>query len=58
MVESNNDEERRLRIQRTLQRLVKATADLEMLRHPKVTVELVPLVHRDPNKPSRRWDRL
>jgi hypothetical protein len=58
MVECNNDEERRLRIQRTLQRLVKATADLEALRRPKVTEELGPLVPRDPNKPSRKWDRL
>lgn len=58
MVECNNDEERYLRIQRTLQRLVKASAELEALRRPKVTVELVPLVPRDPNKPARKWDRL
>jgi hypothetical protein len=58
MVECNNDEERRLRIQRTLQRLVKATAELEALKHPKVIVELAPLTPRDPQMPPRKWDRL
>jgi hypothetical protein len=43
MIECNNDEERRFRIERTLQRLVKASADLETLRDPPVTVALTPL---------------
>jgi hypothetical protein len=58
MIESNNDEERSLRIERTLERLVKATAELEALRHPKVTTEFAPLPARDPRQPPRKWDRL
>jgi hypothetical protein len=58
MVESNNGEERRLRIQATLRRLIKATAELEALRRPKITVELPPLALRDPRLSLRKWDRL
>ena len=58
MVESNNDEERRLWVTRTLQRLVKATAELEALKHPKAIVELAPFTPRDPRLPPRKWDRL
>ena len=58
MVESNNDEERRLRIQTMLRRLVTATAELEALKRPKAIVELRPLAPRDPRLPSREWDRL
>jgi len=55
MVDCNNDEERRLRIQLTLHRLVKATAELEALKHPPVTVHLLPLAPRDPRLPPRTW---
>ena len=58
MVEYNNDEERRLRVARTLRRLAEATAELEALKHPKVTVELTPLAPRDPRVPPRKWDQL
>jgi len=56
MIERNNNEELRRRIERTLQRLVKATAELEALKHPPVTVELPPLAPRDPGLPPRKWD--
>ena len=58
MVESNNNEELRLRVARTLQRLVKATAELEALTHPKAIVELAPLMPRDPRKSPHNGDRL
>ena len=58
MIERNNDEERRLRIEWTLQRLFKATAELEALKHPKATMELTPLALRDPRVPPRKWDLL
>ena len=58
MVKHNNDEERRLRIERTLQRLVKATAELEALKYPRTTMELTPLALRDPRLPPRKWDLL
>jgi len=58
MVQRNNDEERRLRIELTLQRLVKATAELEALKQPKVTMELTPLPPRDPRLSPRKWDLL
>jgi hypothetical protein len=57
MVESNNDAERRIRIQRTLQRLVKATAELEELQHPKASADLSSLVLREPRPPSRQQER-
>ena len=58
MIERNNDAERRFRIQATLRRLIKATAELEALKRPKSIVELPPLAPRDPRLPPRRWDRL
>jgi len=58
MVECNNDAERHLRIQRTLQRLVKATAELEAPRRPKVSTDLPPFAPRDPRTPLRTWDHL
>lgn len=48
MVECNNDDERRIRIQRTLQRLTQAAAELEALKQPKATAELPPIARRDP----------
>lgn len=56
MVERNNNEEQRLRIARTLQRLVKATAELEALNQPKVTVELTPHAPRDRRVPPCQRD--
>jgi hypothetical protein len=53
-VKSNNDEERRLRVQRTLQRLVKATAELEELQRPKGSVERLSIAPGDPSPPSRK----
>jgi hypothetical protein len=58
MVERDNDEERRLRIQTMLRRLVTATAELEVLKGPKAIVELQPLAPREPRRPPRKWDRL
>jgi len=58
MIECNDDEERRLRVELTLERLVKATAELKALTHPTVIVELAPLAPRDPRVPPRKWDRL
>ena len=58
MVERNNDEERRLRIERTIQRLFKATAELEALNHPKAALELAPLAYRDPRVPRHERDHL
>ena len=59
MVGSNNDdEERRLRIQTMLRRLVTATAELEALNRPKAIVELRPLAPREPRLPPRKWNRL
>jgi hypothetical protein len=58
MVERDNDEERRLRIQTMLRRLVTATTELEALKRPKAIVELQPLAPRDPHLPPRKWDRL
>jgi hypothetical protein len=54
MVECNNEEERRHRIELTLHRLVKATAELEALKHPPVTRHLTPL----PHLPPRKWAQL
>jgi hypothetical protein len=56
MVEYNNEEERLLRIERTLARLVRATAELQAINRLKVIVETPPLVPRQPRTP-RKWDR-
>jgi hypothetical protein len=58
MVETNNDEERRIRVQTILRRLMNATAELEAPKHPKSIVEVRPLAPRDPRLPPRKWDRL
>jgi hypothetical protein len=57
ILEGTTQAERRLRLLRTVQRLVKATAELEALK-PKDIVELASLTPRDRQMPLRRGNRL